>query len=105
METITLDREMVEALRTDRGGFTKATVTALGLHWKALTKGWPAALVGTQIALDDYELAVAGRNELSKVTLKIRAKRDRRKAARMAANPVHAELDRQFEEALDREAR
>jgi hypothetical protein len=107
MEKLTLDREMIDALRGERGAFTKATVTALGLRWRELQKGWVDRLVGTQMTIEDYERALAGRLQLSKVTLKIRAKRDRKlaaQAAQQAAHPVHADLDQQFMDALDREA-
>lgn len=107
METVTLDREMVEALRTERGGFTTATLKALGLNRRTMTQGWPDRLVGKTMTIEEYEQAMEGRLQLTRRGLKTRAKRDRKlvmQAAQQAAHHVHAELDTEFDRALERES-
>lgn len=59
-DPITLTREHIEALRTDRGGFTNATMKALGLDVSKLKGGWPKAMEGTKISVEAYEAAKAG---------------------------------------------
>lgn len=59
MHTVT--RELLETLRTPAGGFTRATVQALGVAWP-LVSGWMDRLEGTPISdkqLRDAERASA----------------------------------------------
>jgi len=57
---VTLTAAMIEACRTVRGGFSAATVRAFGLAFP-LPKKWHRKLVGTLIAVADYEKAQRGR--------------------------------------------
>lgn len=63
-ETITLTWELIDACKRN-GAFTSATVTALGLTWKTIKKGWTYKLVGKLISKADYERALQGRNILA----------------------------------------
>jgi hypothetical protein len=46
---IVLTEEMIESLRTPRGGFNRATTDALGISWP-LVSGWKKSLIGTSIS-------------------------------------------------------
>jgi hypothetical protein len=59
---ITLTRELIEECRTERGGFTKATIEAFGLEWPP-RRGWPRRLIGTDIDHSKYNQAQQGRFE------------------------------------------
>jgi hypothetical protein len=56
-----LTKELIERCRTDRNGFTGATVRALGLEWISLKQGWVRRLRGTEITEEAYAAAYAGR--------------------------------------------
>lgn len=58
---VKITKHSVDALRTDSGGFTEATVTALGLKWKELRKGWTYLLIGREISEAQYAKALDGR--------------------------------------------
>lgn len=59
---ITMTRELLEQLRTDNGGFTRATKEALGLRWNDKSnKGCMNQLVGQQFAEEAIDAARRGR--------------------------------------------
>lgn len=60
METIRLTRELIERLKTERGGFTGATLRAIGLR-PYPPKGWTYRLQGTEITTEQYQKALEGR--------------------------------------------
>ena len=55
-----LTRAMLEQCRTDKGGFTNATLQALGIDWPPV-HGWPRRIVGRSITRDAYQKALDGR--------------------------------------------
>lgn len=57
---LVLTRHDIKSLRTDKGGFTGATLIALTGTNKP-KKGWPRELVGKEILIQQYEAAVKGR--------------------------------------------
>lgn len=59
-EALMLTREDIEACRTARGAFTRATTDALGLSWNQLRKGWVTDLIGKTIPKRQYLRAKAG---------------------------------------------
>jgi hypothetical protein len=60
MKIITLTEELIEALKSERGGFTGETLNALGL--KAYPpKGWTFRLRGQQLTEEQYKKALDGR--------------------------------------------
>ena len=67
-ETVVLTEELIERCRTDAGGFTGATIVALGMNLSDLRgkKGWTFRLRGTVITRDQYERAVAGRLQFNR---------------------------------------
>lgn len=76
-EVIELTRENIDALRSDRGGFTKGTTEALGVfagRGFKLPRNWLRKLVGRKITKSQYDEALRLRNSYSSVTLKIRGK-------------------------------
>lgn len=58
---VTITRELLEACRTENGGFTGATVNALGLTKATMTKGWAKRLIGSSITKEQYERALEGK--------------------------------------------
>jgi len=58
---VVLKRSHVNQLRTDRGGFTRASVEALGIKWPA-KKGWRRRLIGVVVTPEQWEKALAGRH-------------------------------------------
>jgi hypothetical protein len=48
MEMITVTKELLEELRTPRGGYTRATTDALGEPWP-LQNGWTQRVLGKQV--------------------------------------------------------
>lgn len=58
-----LTHELIESCRTEHGGFTKATINALGLSWNDLKgkSGWSHKLIGTDISDQEYQKALDGR--------------------------------------------
>lgn len=59
-DPITLTRENVIDLKTELGGYTFKTVTALGEKWGRMVTGWTIRLVGTQISREKYREALVG---------------------------------------------
>jgi len=57
---ITLTQERLKDLCTERGGYTKATLSALGVDWPP-KKGWKARLVGKVISPDEFSDAEYGK--------------------------------------------
>lgn len=55
-----LTRTLVNNCRTERGGFTNATLKAFGLK-KPLKRGWGRTLHGVEITQEAYCAALAGR--------------------------------------------
>ncbi len=58
---ITLTPELIFRLRTSKGGFTNATLRAVGLK-RPLERGWPQRMVGLEITSESYLEALKGRN-------------------------------------------
>jgi hypothetical protein len=60
-----LTKEVIKSLRTEKGGFTKATLTALGADWNDAkggpVKGWYESILGKIVTDEQYRAAVAGR--------------------------------------------
>lgn len=59
-DPILLTDDLVAKCRTDRNGFTSATMQAFGMK-RPLRAGWAKRLAGTSISRDDYKKAVEGR--------------------------------------------
>lgn len=57
---VTITEEHLEELRTPRGGYTNATLNALGISIKN-NKGWRYKLIGKQFTKEQYEKALEGR--------------------------------------------
>lgn len=57
--SIILNPELIARCLTKRGGFTNATINALGV--KSMVKGWNKRLIGKVISTDDYRKALEGR--------------------------------------------
>lgn len=55
---IVLTNEMLESLRTEKGGYTQATTEALGVAWP-LQSGWKHRMVGVSISDKAWREAVA----------------------------------------------
>lgn len=70
-----LTKESIEFLRTDRGGFTKATLNALGLSFKTPT-GWIERLIGKEVSEKQYKRACLGKTILTKEGRRKRRKRE-----------------------------
>jgi hypothetical protein len=64
-----LDKELINDLKSDSGGFTGNTVKGLGLVWSKLKKGWTYDLRGTEIDASKYGELLRDRN-LTKKDLK-----------------------------------
>lgn len=66
--TITLNKESINNLRSDNGGFTKAVIETLGLKWKDISEsGWAERLLcGKIIPKEQYDTAYSNRNVLLK---------------------------------------
>jgi len=60
-DTFVLTRMLVHNCRTERGGFTYATLKALGMK-KPLKRGWVKMLEGQTITKERYRAALAGRH-------------------------------------------
>ncbi len=60
-EMMVITHADVDALRTDKNGFTGQTLKSLGLQWKTLEKGWTERLVGTSMPRVQYLRAVANK--------------------------------------------
>lgn len=61
MQFVTLTPMLIAACKTENGGYTSATIRALGMTLDEFTKGWPARLVGKRITEDQYAAALASR--------------------------------------------
>jgi len=79
-KTVVLSHENIMALRTDKGGFTNATIKALGMTPKMLVKGWVMEMSGKEIAECKYLEALEGKTTYSSLNKTIAAKQ-RAKAA------------------------
>ena len=60
-DPITLTREHIVGFKTEMGGYSYNTVTALGLEWGNLVAGWTYRIIGTQISRDGFRKALIGR--------------------------------------------
>lgn len=64
-----LTKEHLEALATDKGGYTKATLTALNVKWDGVhhsgLKGWRKALLNASVTDEQYRAALEGRTVYS----------------------------------------
>jgi hypothetical protein len=64
-----LTKEIIDALATERGGYTKATLTALDVKWDSVHhsgfKGWKRQLIGKAVTDEQYEQAVQGKTTYS----------------------------------------
>ena len=83
---ILLDDEAFGELRTDAGGWTKATTDLLGVPWP-LRHGWKAALLakGLEVTPEYWALLMEARETIAPLTQRLRAKR-----AAKAARPIYA---------------
>jgi len=54
-----LTKRMINECRTEKGGFTAATIKAFGVTQKS--KGWVDSLIGEPISSENYGLALKGR--------------------------------------------
>jgi len=78
---VILTEEIIDSLLTERGGFTGATLNALGITGQP-KKGWRRELVGTEISEEKLIEAKSGRLKLSRLGLRNRARADRRDVPR-----------------------
>jgi hypothetical protein len=60
-KTVVLTHENIMALRTDKNGFTNATIMALGMTPRMLIKGWVVDMCGKEIPEFKYLEALEGR--------------------------------------------
>lgn len=60
---IKLTLENINRLRTEKNGFTKATVEALGLKWSDVKTGWMRRQIGREISEEDYARAYEAREK------------------------------------------
>jgi hypothetical protein len=58
---VRITRQIVESLRTEKGGFSRGPLAALGISWP-LKHGWKKALIGTEIPGEVLERAFAIRD-------------------------------------------
>lgn len=59
-DPIILTKAHLIDMKTELGGYTYKTVTALGLEWKNLIAGWTWRLVGTPITRANFKEAIIG---------------------------------------------
>jgi hypothetical protein len=57
---LNLTAERIDACKTEAGGFTRATVKALGVSWP-LEPGWKKRITGLQISETRYNAARIGK--------------------------------------------
>lgn len=67
-QKVILTRELVEQCRSPVGGFTRATVQALGIKWP-LKSGWIDHLVGVEIYRSSFEKAKDGATKKRQVSV------------------------------------
>lgn len=60
-DQIILTQELIECCRTERGGYTSATIAAFGLTFETMQVGWPRRLIGKRLSRDQYRAALEGR--------------------------------------------
>ena len=88
--TVQITKALLEDLKTDRRGYTSATLEALGVPWdlkRGPSPGWPRKVLGKEITRAAFEAAMAGRTQYTPLTLKLRAKREReQRGGRQAAH-------------------
>lgn len=63
-DKIVMTRDLLNALKTEAGAFTSATVEALGLSWQYICKhkGWTSELIGKSFTNAQIVAAHEGRN-------------------------------------------
>lgn len=61
MSTVVLTHELIESGKSNVGGWTRKQIEALGVTWPPKA-GWKAALVGTEMAKEDFDAFVALKN-------------------------------------------
>lgn len=67
-ETVALTTKLIEACRTERGGYTSKTLQAFGFAcYSDAKKGWFQEMIGKTISRHAYETALAGRNKKNKL--------------------------------------
>lgn len=104
MKNVILTQEMIGDLQTEYGGFTRATLKALGIAWPPL-HGWRRDLIGSAITEAAYEAAMAGKGIISRATAKGRVKRLTKanaKASLVKAYATHDQLTAAFEAVMFR---
>lgn len=61
---ITITREFIDSLKTERGGWTRATLETLGIPWSRIQlPKWWADLLGREIPTELAKRALAAKNE------------------------------------------
>lgn len=101
MKTINLTQDLIGALQTEYGGFTAATLKALGVAWPPL-QGWRRKLIGSDITEAAYVAAMAGKDTLRPKTLKTRRKMARITPLLEKAYITHDRLNAAFDAAISR---
>ena len=69
-----LSHENIMALRTDLGGFTNATIKALGMTPRMLVKGWVTEMIGKEMKECKYLEALEGRTTYTSMKKTLLAK-------------------------------
>ena len=90
-EMVRFTKALLEDLRTDRRGYTRATLKALGVSWKpgrGPDPRWPRLVLGREITRAAFEAAMAGRTQYTPLTLKLRAKREQDRERPRAPRPA-----------------
>ena len=77
-DSLVLTEKLLEACFTARRGITSATIKALCGRASGLQRGWRQALIGTRISRTRYESALAGRTIMSKATLRMQSRKEKR---------------------------
>ena len=101
MKTITITQQMIGALQTEYGGFTAATLKALGVAWPPL-HGWRRDLIGTAITEAAYGAAMAGKDTIRPKTAKGRRKRAKVMESAAKAYVTHEQLNAAFDAVIRR---
>ncbi len=69
-ETVCLTREMIQACKTRKGGFTRDTLKAFGISWPP-KQGWPHRIEGMTMTNAQYRAAMIGAGLISEETEEI----------------------------------
>jgi hypothetical protein len=80
---ILITKSIVELLRSDRGGYSRGPLAALGVSWP-LVHGWKRALIGRQVPEETLERAFAIRDGWIEPGCPRRKKRRRKKSMTVA---------------------